>query len=68
MVIGGDQDTTVGVDNIVAEYLALPEANRHLHMFHGIGHSPNVEVPKRLAGLLTRFAAEVASRDVAAVR
>ena len=27
MVVGGDRDTTVGVDNIVAEYLALPEAN-----------------------------------------
>ena len=67
MVIGGDRDTTVGVDNIVAEYLALPEANRHLHMFHGIGHSPNVEVPKRLAGLLERFAAEVAAGDAVAV-
>ncbi len=59
MVIGGDLDTTVGVDNIVAEYLALPEKDRHLHVFHGIGHSPNVEVPARLAGLLTRFANEV---------
>ena len=66
MIVGGDTDTTVGVDNIVAEYLALPEENRHLHMFHGIGHSPNVEVPTRCAGLLTRFADEV-SRQTAAV-
>ena len=66
MVVGGDLDNTVGVDNIVAEYLALPEENRHLHVFHGIGHSPNVEVPSRLAGLLTRFADEV-SRQTAAV-
>ena len=66
MVVGGDRDTTVGVDNIVAEYLALPEGNRHLHMFHGIGHSPNVEVPGRLAGLLTRFAEEVSRDKVAA--
>jgi pimeloyl-ACP methyl ester carboxylesterase len=66
MVVGGDTDTTVGVDNIVAEYLALPPENRHLHMFHGIGHSPNVEVPGRFAGLLTRFANEV-SRSEAAV-
>ncbi len=68
MVVGGDRDTTVGVDNILAEFLALPEANRHLHMFHGIGHSPNVEVPKRLAGLLTRFAAEVSAGNAVAVR
>ncbi len=59
MVVGGDTDTTVGVDNIVAEYLALPPENRHLHVFHSIGHSPNVEVPGRFAGLLTRFANEV---------
>lgn len=65
MVIGGDRDDTVGVDNIVAEYLALPEDNRHLHVFHGIGHSPNVEVPSRLAGLLTRFASELSQRKAA---
>ena len=40
---GGDRDTTVGVDNIPAEYQALPKSNRHIHMFHGAGHSPNVE-------------------------
>ena len=66
MVVGGDLDDTVGVDNIVAEYLALPEGNRSLHVFHGIGHSPNVEVPARLAGLLTRFASEVSPRTAAA--
>jgi 2-hydroxy-6-oxonona-2,4-dienedioate hydrolase/4,5:9,10-diseco-3-hydroxy-5,9,17-trioxoandrosta-1(10),2-diene-4-oate hydrolase len=59
LIVGGDRDTTVGVDNIVAEYFALPEGLRHLHMFHGIGHSPNVEVPGRFAGLLTRFIVEV---------
>ena len=66
MVVGGDLDDTVGVDNIVAEYLALPEENRSLHVFHGIGHSPNVEVPARLAGLLTRFASEVSPLTAAA--
>ena len=65
MVIGGDRDDTVGVDNIVAEYLALPEESRHLHIFHGIGHSPNVEVPARLSGLLTRFANEVSRQETA---
>ena len=67
MVVGGDRDDTVGVDNIVADYLALPADSRHLHVFHGIGHSPNVEVPARLAGLLTRFANEVSPRAAAAV-
>ena len=66
LVVGGDLDTTVGVDNIVAEYLALPEDSRHLHVFHSIGHSPNVEVPARVAGLLTRFATEVSREKVTA--
>jgi len=66
MIVGGDLDTTVGVDNIVYEYLALPPENRHLHVFHGIGHSPNVEVPGRLAGLRARFASEVSPRTAVA--
>ncbi len=65
MVVGGDRDDTVGVDNILADYLALPVENRHMHMFHGIGHSPNVEVPDRLAALLTRFANEVFRHEAA---
>ena len=59
LVVGGDRDFTIGVDNLVADYLALPEANRHLHMYHGIGHSPNVEVPGSFAALLAGFVAEV---------
>ena len=56
LVAGGDRDDTVGIDNILADYLALPEENRSLHIYHGIGHSPNVEVPESFAGLLGRFA------------
>jgi branched-chain amino acid transport system permease protein len=59
LVVGSDRDTTVGVDNIIADYFALPEDLRHLHIFHGIGHSPNVEAPRRFAGLLTRFVEEI---------
>ena len=59
LVVGGDRDTTVGVNNIVAEYFALPEGLRHLHIFHGIGHSPNVAVPDEFVGLVERFIAEV---------
>ena len=55
LVMGGDRDTTVGIENILAEYLALPEAQRHLHIFHGFGHSPNVETARRMGGILERF-------------
>jgi pimeloyl-ACP methyl ester carboxylesterase len=61
-VVGGDQDTTVGVHNILAEYLALPEPQRFLHIFHGIGHSPNVEVATRCAGVLDRFVSQTVLR------
>lgn len=55
LVIGGDLDTTVGVPHILAEYLALPEANRFLHVYHRVGHSPNIDLPGEMAALLTEF-------------
>ena len=55
LVMGGDRDNTVGVDNILADYLALPQATRHLHICHGIGHSPNVEVPRLVGNMIGDF-------------
>jgi pimeloyl-ACP methyl ester carboxylesterase len=55
LVIGGDQDTTVGVDNILTEYLTLRPEVRSLHVFHGIGHSPNSECPAEMAALVERY-------------
>lgn len=55
LVIGGDLDTTVGVPHILAEYLALPEGNRFLHVYHRVGHSPNIDLPSEMAVLLTEF-------------
>ena len=57
-MVGGDRDVTIGVDQILLDYLALPEVYRYLHIYHGIGHSPNVEVPASFASLLTRFVSE----------
>ena len=54
-VIGGDHDTTVEVHHMLADYLALPEGRRFLHIFHGVGHSPNVEVAAHLARVVDRF-------------
>ena len=55
LVIGSDQDTTVNVDNILAEFQALSNGQRHLHIYHGIGHSPNVEVPCSVASIIQEF-------------
>jgi pimeloyl-ACP methyl ester carboxylesterase len=65
-VVGGDQDTTVGVDNMLAEDLALPKESRFLHMFHAIGHSPNVEVTPRFARVLDRFVSQTVPHALAA--
>ena len=55
LVMGGDRDTTVGVDNILAEYQALSKSNRHIHMFHGAGHSPNVEAGRWVSTIVGQF-------------
>ena len=55
LVFGTDRDTTVGVENILADYPALPQEHRHLQIVHGYGHSPNVEVPGIVARILERF-------------
>ena len=35
LVFGTDRDTTVGVENILADYAALPQEHRHLQIIHG---------------------------------
>jgi len=64
LVVGGDRDTTVGVGNILAEYQALPQAVRHLHIFHGIGHSPNVEVGRLVSTVVGNFSDMAGSLDL----
>ncbi|MBI2886298.1 MAG: alpha/beta hydrolase [Chloroflexi bacterium] len=68
LVVGGDQDATVGVDNILAEYLALPSETRALHIFHGHGHSPNVEAASAFAAVLGHFVVETVPGAIAASR
>lgn len=65
MLVGRDDDTTVGVHNMLAEYLALPEDRRFLHIYHGVGHSPNVQVATRFAGLLDRFISQAVPQATA---
>jgi pimeloyl-ACP methyl ester carboxylesterase len=68
LVVGGDRDTTVGVENILAEYVALPGGTRSLQILHGAGHSPNVEQAAQFAEVLDRFVTRtVANASAAAV-
>jgi len=64
LVMGGDRDTTVGVDNILAEYQALSKFYRHLHIYHGAGHSPNVEVGRWVGTIMSNFSDMAWSLDL----
>ena len=55
LVLAGDADATVAPEATLRGYLSLPEEHRHLHVFLGVNHFPNSEIPDRLAGVLTRF-------------
>lgn len=64
LVCFGDADHTVPPDGSARCYLDLPKEVRHLHVFHGVDHSPNGVIPERLTGVLLRFmetAAKVAA-------
>jgi pimeloyl-ACP methyl ester carboxylesterase len=64
LVMGGDRDTTVGVDNILAEYQALSPFHRHLHFNHGTGHSPNVEAGRWVGTIIGNFSDMAWSMDL----
>lgn len=55
LVLTGDADATVAPEATLRGYLALSEEHRHLHVFLGVSHFPNAQIPDRLAGVLTRF-------------
>jgi pimeloyl-ACP methyl ester carboxylesterase len=55
LVCFGDDDHTVPPEGSVRCYLDLPKEVRHLHVFHGVDHSPNGVIPQRLTGVLLRF-------------
>lgn len=55
LVIGCDKDERVRLENILSDYQEIPEEHRHLQIYHGFGHSPNVEIGRRIAGVIERF-------------
>ncbi len=55
LVIGGDIDKRVDVNEVLADYMSFHPDRRFLHYFHGVGHSPNLEIPQDLAALFASF-------------
>lgn len=54
LLIAGDADAVVPLTDMLDTYRSLPPGSG-LHVWHGVGHSPNLEVPNRLVGVLCRF-------------
>jgi len=55
LVVLGDADDVVPPEEPLSYFLQLPESLRHLHVFSGVGHYPNAQVPDRLASVMRRF-------------
>ena len=55
LVLLGDADDVVPPPEPLRYFLEIPEAVRHLVVFHGVGHYPNAQVPKAVAKTLRRF-------------
>ena len=68
LVVGGDQDKTVGIDVILTDFLTLPAGRRYLHVLHGAGHSPNVTRAGELATVLSQFVLTTVPAALAAAR
>jgi branched-chain amino acid transport system permease protein len=54
LFVGGDIDRMITPATQVASWAKYP-AGTGLHIFHGVGHSPNLDRPKELAALLRQF-------------
>jgi pimeloyl-ACP methyl ester carboxylesterase len=54
LVACGDADQTIPLSAMLATWAKYPPGSG-LHVWHGVGHSPNLDCPGELAGLLRRF-------------
>ena len=53
LLIGGDRDAIVPLETMLATRRRIPGCG--LHVFHRVGHSPQLEVPEDFMGVLTDF-------------
>lgn len=57
LMVGGDADRMIPPATMVASWAKYPPGTG-LHIWHGVGHSPNLDRPKELAALLRQFIEE----------
>lgn len=54
LLVGGDADRTVPLSSMLATFAKLP-AGSGLHIWHGVDHSPNIEIPAEAVATLRAF-------------
>ena len=54
ILIAGDIDALIPIEAMLATWAKYPKGSG-LHVWHGMGHSPNVDCPVELAGVLQHF-------------
>lgn len=54
LLIAGDADELIPLASMLVTWAKYP-AGSGLHVFHGVGHSPNLDCPAELAAVLRRF-------------
>jgi len=64
LMVGGDADRLIPLRRMLATFAKLPEGSG-LHIWHGVGHSPNVEIPEKATAVLRRFIEETVPAKLA---
>ncbi len=54
LMLGGDADQLIPLHRMLETFAKLPKGSA-LHVWHGIGHSPNVEIPEQTAAVIRQF-------------
>lgn len=54
ILIAGDIDALIPIEGMLATWAKYPKGSG-LHVWHGVGHSPNVDCPEALADVLRHF-------------
>jgi len=54
LLAAGDRDAVIPLADMLASWAMYPPGSG-LHVWHGVGHSPNLDCPRELAALLERF-------------
>lgn len=57
LLCGGDADALIPIEQMLRTWAKYP-AGTGLHIWHGVGHSPNLDIPDKVAGVIRRFIEE----------